>query len=235
MNSKLQIYSTKHELAIAAVDRITDVFSSNIEEKGVCYAAMTGAAEASFVYDLLATPPYCDRVQWGKMHIFLLDELFDCGKATGVHLSNLTELLFANVQIPPKNIHSVKNKLSMDDALEEYRRSLSFQLARNAQKFDFVFFTPTESDVYFENVENVTKHLDSKAPVVLLNQNYMKTATDFLALFSGSEIEELAAKFANLHLEQSRRMSLFMDKEAAGKLPQASNFLTKPSLPSFEQ
>jgi 6-phosphogluconolactonase len=87
-------------------------------------AALSGGATPRRLYELLANPPYRDRVHWNNVHIFWSDER--CVPADDPRNNSLMarQALLDQVPIPPENIHPIQCGLSPQDSADHYEQEL---------------------------------------------------------------------------------------------------------------
>ena len=64
------------DVAEAAAEVVSDALAKAIEERGEAHIALTGGSSAAPLYSRLAVPPWRDRVDWRKVHLWWGDERY---------------------------------------------------------------------------------------------------------------------------------------------------------------
>jgi 6-phosphogluconolactonase len=86
--------------------------------------ALSGGETPRRMYELLAAPPYNERIHWKEVHIFWSDER--CVPQDDLRNNSLMarQALLDHVPIPPENIHPIRCDSSPQQAAREYEAEL---------------------------------------------------------------------------------------------------------------
>jgi 6-phosphogluconolactonase len=86
--------------------------------------ALSGGGTPRRLYEILASPPYCDRIHWNMVHVFWSDERC-VPPADPRNNANLArQVLLNKVPIPPGNIHPIRTDLPPQEAAMQYEQEL---------------------------------------------------------------------------------------------------------------
>ena len=108
-------------LAHRAALWITDLADQNRGRFAVC---ISGGSTPRRLYQLLARPPYADRMPWGRVHWFWGDERFVPWDHPDSNYRMVRTALLAAAPIPAENIHGIETKGAPADAARGYERVL---------------------------------------------------------------------------------------------------------------
>lgn len=86
--------------------------------------ALSGGSTPRRLYELLAAPPYRDRVHWNEVHIFWSDERCVPEDDPRNNANMARQVLLNHVPIPAANIHPIQCSLSPSSAAEQYEQEL---------------------------------------------------------------------------------------------------------------
>lgn len=86
--------------------------------------ALSGGSTPRRLYELLAVPPYRDRVHWNEVHIFWSDERCVPEDDPRNNANMARQALLNHVPIPAANIHPIQSSLSPQSAAEQYEQEL---------------------------------------------------------------------------------------------------------------
>ena len=108
-------------LAHRAALWITDLADQSHGRFAVC---LSGGSTPRRLYQLLARPPYADRMPWGRVHWFWGDERFVPWDHPDSNYRMVRTALLAAAPIPAENIHGIETKGAPADAARGYERVL---------------------------------------------------------------------------------------------------------------
>jgi 6-phosphogluconolactonase len=86
--------------------------------------ALSGGETPRRMYEILASPPYCDRIHWSEVHIFWSDERCVPKDDPRSNYLMATNTLLKHVPIPLENIHPVPCDTSPQQAALQYETEL---------------------------------------------------------------------------------------------------------------
>jgi 6-phosphogluconolactonase len=137
---KLRIFKEYDELSIAAADIFVQTGAAAIEARDRFLVALSGGSTPSGLYQLLASEPYRDQVNWEKTFVFWGDERCVPPDTDGSNYFHANEILLSHVPIPRENIQRVKGELVPYEASTDYAQTLKkFGDSKNAwPRFDLV-------------------------------------------------------------------------------------------------
>lgn len=136
-NRELVTVPDAQRLAEVAAAHLVARMDQNPDTIAVC---LTGGSTPARLYELLATPPWRERIPWSRVHWFLTDDRF---VPENDLLSNngMARRAFLDACAPPENIHAIDTTApTPDDAAQRYEHELrTFYAARaGAPLFDLV-------------------------------------------------------------------------------------------------
>ncbi|KAM7463663.1 hypothetical protein LguiA_031784 [Lonicera macranthoides] len=117
--SPLCIYKSEEEVAVALAPYIADLSAKFIKEKGSFSVVLSGGSMIDTMRKLLE-PPYIDSVDWSKWMIFFLDERVVPLTDPDSNYKLAYDGLLSKVTIPKDNIYPITEKLSPEDAADDY-------------------------------------------------------------------------------------------------------------------
>ena len=118
------IYPGVEELAKAAAERFIRLANDAVELKGVFSVALAGGSTPLTVYQLLASEPYSEQVDWSRVHIFWGDERCVPPDHNDSNYGKARLALLDAVPLPPGNIHRIPAELEPERAAEAYEEVL---------------------------------------------------------------------------------------------------------------
>ncbi len=86
--------------------------------------ALSGGDTPRRMYELLATPPYSDRIHWKEVHVFWSDERCVAENDPRNNALMAHQTLLDHVPIPPENIHPIRCASSPREAAQAYELEL---------------------------------------------------------------------------------------------------------------
>jgi 6-phosphogluconolactonase len=86
--------------------------------------ALSGGETPRRMYEILATPPYRDRIHWKEVHVFWSDERWVPADDSRNNALMARKTLLDQVPIPPENIHPISCEASPHQAALDYEAEL---------------------------------------------------------------------------------------------------------------
>ncbi len=172
MEPKIQIYKDLPALSIAAAQLFIDSAAQAIAARGRFLTALSGGGTPKPLYELLASPPYRDQIEWSKVHAFWGDERCVPKDDPGNNYFQAKQALFDHVPLPLENIHRVASELEPEDAANDYAGVLNtFAETPFAwPRFDFVLLGMGD-DGHTASLFPGSP-VDETAPVIAVTANY---------------------------------------------------------------
>ncbi len=134
----LHIYKSADQLSHALAEWITRAIETTLQKQDRFTWTVTGGNSPKQLYELLATSPYRERINWSKLHIFWGDERavpFDDSrnnaKMTYEHLLN-------KVPVVREQVHIMDTTLSPNDSAKAYEAILHRYFGNEGASFDLV-------------------------------------------------------------------------------------------------
>jgi 6-phosphogluconolactonase len=125
-----------------AARKIVTFAKNAIREKGAFTVALSGGSTPRTLYELLATTPFRDEIDWSHVHLFWGDERDVPITHTSSNQRMAHEALIDKVPLPPENVHGIKTgTLSADEAALRYEADIRtfFKLKKDQQpEFDLI-------------------------------------------------------------------------------------------------
>jgi 6-phosphogluconolactonase len=118
------IYPDPHFLAQAAAEKLIEAANQAVRERGVFSIALSGGSTPQVLYELLASEPFSERVDWSRMQIFWGDERCVPPDHPNSNFFKAQQTLFNHVPLPPDNIHRIPAEMPPEQAAELYEETL---------------------------------------------------------------------------------------------------------------
>ena len=122
--SEVHVLPTSGEVASTAADHIVALATWCVETQGRFTIALSGGSTPRQLYRRLASPPYADRIPWGRWHVFWSDERCVPPDHQDSNYRMARETLLDPVAIPTTHIHRMRGEATPQEAAEEYEREL---------------------------------------------------------------------------------------------------------------
>lgn len=123
----LHIYKTPDEVSNALAEWIAQTIEATLQKQDRFTWVVTGGNSPKQLYELLATSPYRDRIDWSKLHIFWGDERAvpftddrNNAKMTFEHLLNKVPVVQAQVHIMDTSVSPAASAKAYEALLHQY-------------------------------------------------------------------------------------------------------------------
>jgi len=143
--TNVQIFPDADQLAKAAAEQFITLAKEAIEARGVFTVALAGGTTPQKLYQLLASEPYRDQVDWPRVQVFWGDERCVPPDDPQNNFHKAWKILLKHVPIPEENLHRIPAELTPEQAAEKYEEillkffsSLPDQVERQNARFDLV-------------------------------------------------------------------------------------------------
>ena len=124
--------------AIEAADFITALSAWDIHHRGRFTIALSGGSTPRFLYQVMAAPPYVNRMAWDKWEVFWSDERSVPPDHLESNYRMAKESLLDSVPIPRSNIHRIEGELEAEVAAVSYEAKIKGVFRENLPSFDLV-------------------------------------------------------------------------------------------------
>jgi 6-phosphogluconolactonase len=139
-HGSLQIYDNLDQLTRAAADLVAQQ-SVLARPRGVFRVALSGGSTPRPVFQLLATTPYRERIDWSQVQFYWGDERNVGPDSPESNYRMAKEALLDHVPVAPEQVHRMRGELAAAEAAAEYEQVLArtFALAPGAfPRFDLI-------------------------------------------------------------------------------------------------
>ncbi|NJC97626.1 MAG: 6-phosphogluconolactonase [Anaerolineales bacterium] len=120
----IHIYSDLEGISQAAAEIFIDAAQQAIHSHGRFSVALSGGSTPRRLYEILATPPFRDRVKWQSVHVFWGDERCVPMDDPRSNYRMAREALLDRVPLPGGNIHPMQGDLPPAEAARRYEVAL---------------------------------------------------------------------------------------------------------------
>ena len=120
----IRIYNDLEALSQAAAELFTVESRKASLICGRFTVALSGGETPRRLYEVLATPPYRERIHWGEVHIFWSDERCVPENDPRNNSRLARQTLLDHVPIPPDHIHPIGCDQSPQQAAIQYEKEL---------------------------------------------------------------------------------------------------------------
>lgn len=142
---ELHIYPDLTAMSISVADWFTGYVSETLRRQDRFTLALSGGSTPRQLHELLCSPPYKDKIDWSRLHIFFGDERFVPLKDARNNARMAFDTLLNKVAIPPSQIHVMQTEnITPEASASAYAKLLHsyFPPATDdvvSQSFDLVF------------------------------------------------------------------------------------------------
>lgn len=237
--NKVSVFSDEMQLSAAAAELILDVSRRSIEKTGRFVMALSGGKTPSFLYNLLAHPPYYKELQWKNMFIFWSDER--CVPADDAQNNShmAREMLLDHVSIPAENIFPVQVQMEPEKAAIQYENMIKAFFKEELPAFDLVLlgmgedghtaslFPGTSISTGSTELINAVTKPGEKNQRITFTPSLINNAKEILILVSGKNKSDVLKKVLEEKNKNNFPVSLirpigkllwYVDAAAASKL-----------------
>jgi 6-phosphogluconolactonase len=134
----LHIYKTPDEVSIALAEWITQSIETTLQQQDRFTWVVTGGNSPKQLYELLAAPPYRDRIDWSKLHIFWGDERAVPFADNRNNAKMTFEHLLSKVPVVQEQVHIMDTTLSPEESARAYEALLHQYFQAAGPSFDLV-------------------------------------------------------------------------------------------------
>jgi len=134
----LHISDTVEELLAKLAEYFIDSANESIEKKGRFSVALSGGSSPELLYGLLASPAFCERVDWSKVYFFLGDERYVPLTDAASNFKMIKTVLFVPLGIDVSQVFPVDTSLSPAAAAADYLQKIQQHFDGSQPCFDLV-------------------------------------------------------------------------------------------------
>ncbi len=121
---ELVVLPSGSEVAQEGARRFADLAGRAIAESGRFTVALSGGSTPRTIHQILAGPPYGDRIDWSKVYIFFGDERCVPPDDAESNYRMAKETLLSQGSIPPDHVYRMRGELDPNQAAAEYAGEL---------------------------------------------------------------------------------------------------------------
>jgi 5-dehydro-2-deoxygluconokinase len=118
------IFSDDDTLMRAAAESLVALGRDAIAARGRFLLALAGGSTPRRLYELLSKPPFVDRIDWSRTHVFWGDERCVASDHPESNYRMTRDALLDRVPIPDENVHRMRGEDDPERAAEAYERLL---------------------------------------------------------------------------------------------------------------
>ncbi len=137
------VFDTPEQVALAAAEKFAAYAQAAIADHRVFSVALSGGNTPKRVYELLASAPRKDSVEWPRVHLFFGDERAVPPKHPDSNYRMVFEALISRVPISASNVHRVIGEENPEESARLYENELRTFFAGRINsswpRFDLVF------------------------------------------------------------------------------------------------
>jgi len=121
---ELHTYKDGEELSQAVAKWIADHIADTLKRQDRFAIALSGGSTPLRLHKLLAAPPYKERIDWSRLHVFWGDERAVPFEDTRNNAKMAFDSLLNFVPVPPAQIHVMRTDIPPEQSAAEYEKIL---------------------------------------------------------------------------------------------------------------
>jgi 6-phosphogluconolactonase len=122
--AEVAVFADDDSLMRAEGERLVAAARDAIEARGRFLLALAGGSTPRRLYELLSNPPFVDRIDWSRTHVFWGDERCVPPDHTESNYRMVREALLDRVPLPQENIHRIHGEDDPHAAAQAYEEEL---------------------------------------------------------------------------------------------------------------
>jgi len=134
----IEVFADNSALNSATAERIAAAARRAIAERGEFHLVLSGGETPKPLYELLATPAWKSRVDWGRTYVYWSDERCVPVDDPRSNAGMTRRALLDHVPVPASQIHPLYRGGSPQQAAIDYEALLRRIASGGAPRFDFV-------------------------------------------------------------------------------------------------
>lgn len=135
---ELHIYKNSDELSLALAEWITSFIETTLKTSDRFTWVLTGGSSPKQLYELLAKPPFRERIDWKRLHIFWGDERFVPFNDSRNNARMTYEHLLNHIPVVPGQVYKMNTDIDPDKSATEYEKILRRYFTESGNTFDLV-------------------------------------------------------------------------------------------------
>lgn len=121
---EIKVFPGIKELNEQAASQIVELVKESVEANGRFSIALSGGSTPKALYNLLASAPYNQQIDWSKVFIFFGDERCVPPDHADSNYKMAKEALFSKVSLPEGNIYRMRGEDAPEEAAASYGEAL---------------------------------------------------------------------------------------------------------------
>lgn len=122
--SAIEVHRDPDSLARAAAEHIVRLATDAIAARGRFTAGLPGGSTPRTLFALLGNPPWSERIDWSRVHVFWGDERCVPPHHPDSNYRLARETLLERVPIPAGHVHRIPGELPPPEAAQRYEQTL---------------------------------------------------------------------------------------------------------------
>lgn len=163
LNAELIVPGDYNATLHFAVEHFITTCRDAIMDRGMFCVALSGGSTPKAIYELLCQPPYCEEIEWEKIHLFWSDER--SSPADSNYLMAM-KAGFEKMPLPPGHIHRMVAEVDIEKNAKQYEQKIRSILDDHA--FDLVMLGMGE-DGHTASLFPGTEALNASGRLVVAN------------------------------------------------------------------
>jgi 6-phosphogluconolactonase len=193
----VQILSDLEAISHEAASLFVNASRNSIAARKKFAAAISGGSTPRRLYALMSAAPYCDQVDWQKVHFFWADERCVSKEDEASNFKVAFDRLLSKVPIPEGNIHRIKGEEEPEKAARDYEADIrNFFGVSGLPVFDLVLLGMGEDGhaaSLFPGSESLEEKVRLAVPVHLGKPNWNRITLTLPVLNNAAQIIFLVA------------------------------------------
>jgi 6-phosphogluconolactonase len=135
---ELHKFKDAAELSHAVAEWMAEAIAATLKNKDRFTIALSGGSTPKLLHKILAAPPYKDRIDWSKLHVFWGDERDVPFEDDRNNAKMAFDTLLNFVPVPPSQIHVMRTDVTPEESAAGYEAILHQYFDATPASFDLV-------------------------------------------------------------------------------------------------
>jgi 6-phosphogluconolactonase len=136
---QVQILPDLEAISHQAARLFIKISKNSFLQKEKFVVALSGGSTPEKLYRLIGSPPYRDKMDWDRVHLFWVDERCVPKEHEASNFKLVFDALLSSVPIPKKNIHPMRTEEGPEQGAREYEEDLRAFFGRSSPPmFDLI-------------------------------------------------------------------------------------------------
>jgi len=121
---KVLVFDTPEQVALAAAEKFVAYAQEAIADHGAFTVSLAGGNTPRRVYELLASDPFKNLINWSSVHLFFGDERCVPPHHQDSNYGMVYKALISKIEIPASNVHRIAGEGNPEENAAAYEREL---------------------------------------------------------------------------------------------------------------